>query len=130
MPENILTVPIYYCSHCQYRTEHPEKYDGEDFCPLCGNEIGATEHRPARWMSVAVYEISRNYGGPEEGGWYYDSGTLYTPLIGQALVTEDIDAGMAHFRALNATLERGVRAKIFVEEFPPRSWPENRPHYC
>lgn len=23
---------------------------------------------------VNVYELSRDYGGPEEGGWYYDSG--------------------------------------------------------
>ena len=23
---------------------------------------------------VNIYEIYRNFGGPEEGGWYYDSG--------------------------------------------------------
>ena len=25
---------------------------------------------------VNVYEVYRAYGGPEEGGWYYDEGTL------------------------------------------------------
>lgn len=25
---------------------------------------------------VAFYEIDRAYGGPEEGGWWYDCGTL------------------------------------------------------
>jgi hypothetical protein len=28
--------------------------------------------------SVAVYLVQRLYGGPEEGGWYYDSGELCT----------------------------------------------------
>lgn len=25
---------------------------------------------------LAFYEIDRIYGGPEEGGWWYDSGTF------------------------------------------------------
>ena len=25
---------------------------------------------------VATYAIDRAYGGPEEGGWWYDTGTL------------------------------------------------------
>ena len=25
---------------------------------------------------LAFYEIDREYGGPEEGGWWYDSGTF------------------------------------------------------
>lgn len=25
---------------------------------------------------LSVYELDRNYGGPEEGGWWYDSGRL------------------------------------------------------
>lgn len=27
------------------------------------------------WV-VAVYEMNRHYGGPEEGGWYYDTREL------------------------------------------------------
>lgn len=27
---------------------------------------------------VAIYMVDRAYGGPEEGGWYYDCGTLFT----------------------------------------------------
>ncbi len=29
---------------------------------------------------IAVYERSRAYGGPEEGGWWYDCGELVTSL--------------------------------------------------
>src|SRR5262245_7305236 len=31
--------------------------------------------RPLRWWAV-VYEVDRGYGGPEEGGWWYDCGEL------------------------------------------------------
>ena len=30
-----------------------------------------------RYVYVNVYETGRDYGGPEEGGWYYDVGTAY-----------------------------------------------------
>ena len=30
--------------------------------------------------SIAVYLIQRVYGGPEEGGWYYDAGELCVDL--------------------------------------------------
>ena len=36
------------------------------------------EERQARgFYTVAIYLIDRAYGGPEEGGWYYDCGTPY-----------------------------------------------------
>ena len=39
------------------------KYEGEN-------------HSTADSWTVAVYERGRHYGGPEEGGWYYDSREL------------------------------------------------------
>ena len=33
----------------------------------------ARKHTP---LYFAVFEVSRHYGGPEEGGWYYDRGRL------------------------------------------------------
>ena len=30
--------------------------------------------RPTLW--VTIYETNRTYGGPEEGGWWYDYGTV------------------------------------------------------
>ena len=29
-------------------------------------------------FKIAVYKVYRNYGGPEEGGWWYNSGDLVT----------------------------------------------------
>lgn len=38
---------------------------------------------------VNVYELSRDYGGPEEGGWYYDSGF---PVLSIETMAEYADA--------------------------------------
>lgn len=50
--------------------------DGEPCCPFCGNYEDAKHvgYRPAKWVSIALYETSQVYGGPEEGGWYYTYG--------------------------------------------------------
>jgi hypothetical protein len=31
--------------------------------------------------TVAVYDVDRQYGGPEEGGWWFDTGTLIRKAI-------------------------------------------------
>jgi hypothetical protein len=43
--------------------------------------------------SVAVYLVQRLYGGPEEGGWYYDSGELCT---GPALTASGVTFSEGH----------------------------------
>lgn len=60
-----------------------ESYDGvpERYTPLWFAEPVATHNE---WVSpdgdqqffVAVYSVSRCYGGPEEGGWWFDAGEL------------------------------------------------------
>jgi len=70
-------------------------WEGSVDCPKCGKKIG-----PYRWhgekacvraqmrkearakgrvlpIYVLVHGISRVYGGPEEGGWYYDWHTIH-----------------------------------------------------
>lgn len=35
------------------------------------------QHPAKKWsFYAAVYEIDRSYGGPEEGGWWFDTGVL------------------------------------------------------
>lgn len=38
-------------------------------------------HSVADCMVVAVYELGRLYGGPEEGGWYYDTRELVAVAV-------------------------------------------------
>jgi hypothetical protein len=47
-------------------------------CPRCAGRttIPVPDHE---WY-VTVYEVNRAYGGPEEGGWYYDDGSVIKAL--------------------------------------------------
>ena len=89
---------------------------------------------------VAFYEIDRAYGGPEEGGWWYDCGELRRVLR----VTPDADA--AHRLAARAnrlmdlvqTRQRPVSSAAYdggryaahvCEDTAPFAFPERRPHY-
>lgn len=51
------------------------KFDGEN-------------HSTADTWVVAVYDTDRHYGGPEEGGWWYDS----RELVAIATATDSDDA--------------------------------------
>src|SRR4051794_6841001 len=47
---------------------------------------------------VNAYELTQGYGGPEEGGWWYDCGT---PLASIPVTTEaERDAAVAKLKAL------------------------------
>lgn len=51
---------------------------------------------------LALYEIDFEYGGPEEGGWYHDTGTFVRAI---AIHFDDTTAITAQRRA-NRLLER------------------------
>ena len=89
---------------------------------------------------VALYEIDRRHGGPEEGGWWYDAGDLcrvlrVTPCEAEA------HALAARANRLLARLQRERRdvssmahagdryaAEVFADT-APRTFPEARPRY-
>jgi|TARA_R110000796_G_scaffold214879_2_gene330865 hypothetical protein len=48
---------------------------------------------------VNVYEVDRSYGGPEEGGWYYDTGTLVSDEL-----FPDLASGIARAEEIKAEL--------------------------
>lgn len=77
-------VGLYLCPHEKCRKEgytgmpirrfEWDAYEGMRVCPVCGVPPERVGERPCVYTSVALYEVSRAYGGPEEGGWYYDAG--------------------------------------------------------
>lgn len=92
---------------------------------------------------VAVYDVNRCFGGPEEGGWWYDSGEL----VRAVRLDRNEERAYAFARRLNAKLRsrtfgpnQGKRelssvlsdgeyqADVF-EGTAPRVFPERRPHY-
>ena len=92
---------------------------------------------------VAAYDCSQRYGGPEEGGWWYDSGQLVRALR----IFRNEDLAYAWSRRINAKLharnwgpnagkhsytsvlsEGEVQAQV-CEHSVPDHFPESRPRY-
>lgn len=89
---------------------------------------------------LAFYEIDRAYGGPEEGGWWYDTGQI--TRIFAVFKDEELALTAAcranrllhhlqrHKRSLDSVLYDGGRHQVAVfEDFAPKSFPEIRPRY-
>lgn len=89
---------------------------------------------------VSVFKIDRAYGGPEEGGWWYDCGELVRTIR----IFSNYDHALKFYRRLNerldATLNVGRRSigsvlsegkyrAMIDEDVVPRYYPESRPHY-
>ena len=93
--------------------------------------------------SVAVYEVDRAYGGPEEGGWWFDCGDLVR--VAKRFRSEDdawnycnrlnekLYSRMEHYgiRSSSSMAYSGgeYRAKVY-ESAAPESFPVERPYYC
>lgn len=101
---------------------------------------------PPYWY-VAVYLEDRAYGGPEEGGWYYDTGELQEFIDPQgdkvynAMFNHRPDAEYfaARLRDLPEFTNEGRpnigsvnsigQYRIVVNETPMQNYPEHKPHY-
>lgn len=92
---------------------------------------------------VAAYEVDMSYGGPEEGGWWYDRGELIRVL--RVFHSEDDAIEWCYNfngklrsrkfgpnkgrRPLSSVLSTGeVHARV-CEGTAPAYFPERRPHY-
>jgi hypothetical protein len=89
-------------------------------------------------------KVALAYGGPEEGGWWYDTGTPVEGWI--PLVFHDEDAAYAKCRELNEAEHKRARFEKYeytsvlsyrsthygytvTESSIPQAYPERRPHY-
>ena len=117
-------------------------------CANCGRIILDRPPYPvvgckAPQVTVAVYFVTRRFGGPEEGGWWYDAGE---PSEAHAALTRGFDrwseaeSYRAHLcenvlpalnegrRELSSVLSDG-RFAVEIQEGQPRPFPDRRPHY-
>lgn len=89
---------------------------------------------------LAFYEIDRAYGGPEEGGWWFDCGQLVR--IVRTFKSEEkayraarrangwLDRLQKHVRDVGSVAYDGGRYAAEVhEDFAPAHYPDQRPHY-
>ena len=92
---------------------------------------------------INAYLVGNAYGGPEEGGWWYDYGT---PLASVPMEVADIklahetpevialkekliamfkDQEWGHMHSAGG----GEAVRAWVEEAPAAPYPEEKPHY-
>ena len=90
---------------------------------------------------LAFYEIDREYGGPEEGGWWYDSGTFVraialhfdeaTAVAAQQRANRLLERLQRHRREVYSVLYSGGRYRAYTfTGLPPERFPERRPRYA
>lgn len=85
-------------------------------------------------MHVNVYAVTRHFGGPEEGGWWYDVGELVEDV---ETTLEEAEAVKAELAQKHADVQDGDRhsacggtdLQVEISEEPGRNWPEHTPHY-
>lgn len=85
---------------------------------------------------VNVYEVSLCYGGPEEGGWYYDIGTPLASVPFQNYTERsEIEA---HIRRMYPDIgKKSMRhlssgpsdIELSIEDHMAEAYPTTRPHY-
>lgn len=93
-----------------------------------------------RKFIVAFYEVNRVYGGPEEGGWWYDCGELVrlhglfrsedAAIRAAARANRLLDLVQRGHTRIDSVLYTGgrFRACVFDREAPGH-FPEKRPRY-
>lgn len=99
--------------------------------------VTVTEADP---IYVNAYSVSRHYGGPEEGGWWYDAGTPLASVPMKADATdEEIEKEKARLTELlgwprepsqgRYSVNGGDDFEVWVEDHPAEHFPKERPHY-
>lgn len=95
--------------------------------------------RPRAFL-VAVYLVDRAYGGPEEGGWYYDCGELVRTVrlfknekLADAFclrLNEKLHATLNRGRpSISSILSEGRYSAQVHATAAPAFFPVNRPYY-
>lgn len=83
---------------------------------------------------INVYEVTRHYGGPEEGGWWYDwlHCVEVFPVRESAapLMIEQLQDEHAHRNWGNISSVLGGQAvAVYTEDAPKQSETKERPYY-
>jgi hypothetical protein len=104
---------------------------------IVAEAVGKPEPDPSHIHYVNAYAVSRNYGGPEEGGWWYDSGRPLASIP----IGPDEDSEL-HFQRLKTLLgweknpsqgrysvNGGEDFEMWVEDHFAAPYPTETPHY-
>lgn len=87
--------------------------------------------------NVVLYELDRQYGGAEEGGWWYDAGTVEITVrfhgehelrIWLAAMWEITRTQVMENRPYTS-VAGGLDYEVRLSDGPGRDYPAERPHY-
>jgi len=134
-------VTVWHCKECCNETTTPREddYTCDYYCPACGETLSRehTGERQVYWVSIAAFTTGRDYGGPEEGGWYYDTGERIDeslrcfPVVHGAFNEPDDTEARAYLQYLKEHPEyEDCRVRVYVEVVAEESFPQQRPYYC
>lgn len=127
---DISGTPNYYCPDCECGYG-----DSRTTCKYCGETLCIAP----RIQYVNAYRVELAYGGPEEGGWYYN---VQTPIASIPFDTHrDKDGSIedshtAYLKTLfpNPDNKHSVMGgahdiAVYTEYHMARDKPDERPHY-
>lgn len=115
-----------YYSDEECEEDYADSSEGEAFAPQYAEGF----------VFVNVYEVDRIYGGPEEGGWWYDAGTA---VVSRQVSEADSERVRAELEAkypkgtgrnsCNSVIYQGGDYRVWVENHPAQDYPKVTPHY-
>ena len=92
---------------------------------------------PPRFRHIVVYDLERAWGGPEEGGWWYDHGTVIQDIEFRSLPELEVWLGaiwdvyapdVEESRSYTSIIG-GCDYEVRFSYEPGKDFPEERPHY-
>jgi hypothetical protein len=99
-------------------------------------DIISVASRPAGVIFVNVYALGREYGGSEEGGWWFDTGSVVLSITceseehAQAVQSLLSELYVDHRNRFSVIYYRKAPDYgVYVEDVPARDFPEHTPHY-
>ena len=89
-----------------------------------------------KFWKISIYSMDREYGGCEEGGWWYDCGDkvrevkkVFTDKMKAIYYAKRLDDFLYKKFGKNRDGYSLYRAKIFYRG-TPNYFPSRRPYYC
>ena len=89
-----------------------------------------------KFWKISIYSMDREYGGCEEGGWWYDCGDkvrevkkVFTNQMKAIYYAKRLDDFLCKKFGKNRDGYSLYRAKIFYRG-TPNYFPSRRPYYC
>ncbi len=109
-------------------------------CHYCKDPIDSDEEREgAHWAClpiqyVSVYSVTREFGGPEEGGWWYDCKNLLATVPADDKTCEAREALLEDwFKDYNwgklSSVNGGEKIRVYSERKKGEFETKGRPHY-